>query len=153
MLKLIIFDFDGVIIGGSNDGYFRCYHAALEAVKAKLSPKEERQRILDKWGKGYIPQLEYLLKENPKALPIAIKAYEACYRSPVFYKDIRLIKGAKKSLERLSKKYELAIATGMMRSSLESLIKKFKIDFFKRILTVDDIHRVQDRKPSPFIFE
>ncbi len=151
MLKLIVFDFDGVIIEGSNEGYFRCYHKALEAVGVSLSPKEERQRILDEWGKGYIPQLEYLLKEKPEALPIAIKAYEKCYRSPVFYKDIKLIEGARESLERLSKQYNLAIATGMIRASLENLIKKFEINFFKKILTVDDIKRVEDRKPSPFI--
>ena len=32
MIKLIIFDFDGVIITGSNKGYFRCYR------KAKVKP-------------------------------------------------------------------------------------------------------------------
>jgi beta-phosphoglucomutase-like phosphatase (HAD superfamily) len=35
MVKLIIFDFDGVIITGSNEGYFTCYHKALEAIGVK----------------------------------------------------------------------------------------------------------------------
>ena len=46
MIKLIIFDFDGVIITGSNDGYIKSYHHALESVGVNLEPEEERRRIL-----------------------------------------------------------------------------------------------------------
>ena len=89
MTKLIIFDFDGVIITGSNEGYFTCYHKALDAVNVQLDPHEKRQCILDGWGKGHKKQLELLLKEHPDKLHNAITAYEQCYFSPVFHEKIK----------------------------------------------------------------
>lgn len=152
MVKLIIFDFDGVIITGSNEGYFKCYHKALEAVNVHLDPVEERRRILEIWGKGYVFQLEYLLKEHPELLPKAIKVYESCYHSPTFSENIRLIKGAEISLRQLAKKYSLAIAAGMMRKTLDRLLKKFEIaKLFQEIMTSDEIANPEDKKPAPFM--
>lgn len=152
MVKLIIFDFDGVIITGSNEGYFKCYHKALEAVDINLDPVEERRRILEIWGKGYVFQLEYLLKEHPELLPRAIKVYESCYYSPTFSENIRLIKGADISLRQLAKKYRLAIAAGMMRKTLDTFLKKFKIaKVFQKIMTSDEIVNPKHKKPASYM--
>lgn len=152
MIKLVIFDFDGVIITGSNEGYFRCYHKALEKVSVRLEPAEERERILGIWGKGYKPQLEYLLKEHPNLLPKAIKAYESCYYSPIFSKDIRLVSGAYEVLRKLSEEYTLVIVSGMMRKTLDGLLKQFKLaGFFKAVFSSDEIINPDDKKPAPFM--
>lgn len=152
MVKLVIFDFDGVIITGSNEGYFRCYHKALEAVGVSLDPREARKRILEIWGKGYKLQLEYLLRGYPNLLPKAIKSYEFFYHSPVFSKDIRLISGARAVLEQLSKEYVLVIVSGMMRKTLVRLLKQFKLSgFFKAVVSSDEIVNPDNKKPAPFM--
>lgn len=151
MIRVIIFDFDGVIVLGTNEGYFTCYHQALDKVGVKLDPKEEKRRIIEWWGKGYKKQLELLLKEHQELLPAAITAYEKCYYSPVFTRNIRLVKGAKQALERLSKKYILAIASGMMRKTMDNLIIKFNISYFKKIVTNEDVQKEQDKKPATFM--
>lgn len=149
---LIIFDFDGVIITGSNEGYFRCYHKALGTVGLKLTRAVERKRILQRWGTGYKYQLKLLLKERPQLLSKAIKTYEKYYYSPLFSRSIQLVKGADTVLRQLAKIYTLAIATGMIRETLNKLLKKFSLtDVFAKIVTSDEIVRPQDRKPSPFM--
>jgi phosphoglycolate phosphatase len=151
LIKLIIFDFDGVIITGSNDGYFNCYHKALESVDVLLPYAKERESILKFWGKGHKHQLEDLLKEYPQKVDAAIKTYEACY-SLEFAKNIRLVQGADVALRDLSKTYSLAIASGMIKETLNYFLKKFNIDnLFKEIITSDEIINIEDRKPSPYM--
>lgn len=152
MVKLVIFDFDGVIITGSHEGYFTCYHRALEAVGVQLDPAEERKRIIENWGKGYKLQLEYLLRDHPKLLSNAITAYEKCYYSPIFSKNIRLIKDADRTLRTLNKEYTLAIASGMMKKTLYKLLQKFNIqDIFQAVIAGDEIQNPEDKKPAPFM--
>ena len=49
MIKLIIFDWDDVLTIGSKEGYFACYHKAINSVGIYLSPEEEYRRIVLKW--------------------------------------------------------------------------------------------------------
>lgn len=150
MVKLIIFDFDGVIITGSHEGYFTCYHRALEAVGVQLDPAEEKKRIIENWGKGYKLQLEYLLRDHPKLLSNAITAYEKCYYSPLFSKNVRLIKGVKNTLRALAKEHTLAIASGMMKKRLYELLQKLNIrDIFQALVAGDEIQNPEDKKPAP----
>lgn len=151
MIKLIIFDFDGVIVTGTNEGYFECYHKALQAVGVRLDSQEEKERILAWWGKGYKKQLELLLREHKNLLSDAIKAYEKYYYSPVFFGKIKLVKGANLILKILLQNYTLAIASGMMRKTMDQLIKKFNISYFKKIVTNDDVKKDEDKKPAPFM--
>lgn len=152
MIKLIIFDFDGVIISGSNDVYLSCYHKALESVGIVLDPKEEKERIMEKWGKGYKIQLEYLLKEHPYLIKSAINSYKKCYDSLFFTDNIKIIEGALDSLKKLSKKYKLAIASGMKRKSLEHYLAKFNLtDYFEHVISSEDIKNPEDKKPAPFM--
>lgn len=150
MIRLIIFDFDGVIITGSHEGYFTCYHRALEAVGVQLDPAEEKKRIIENWGKGYKLQLEYLLKDHPRLLSKAIRAYAKYYYSPLFSKNIRLIKGVKNTLRALAKEHTLAIASGMMKKRLYELLQKFNIrDISQAIIAGDEIQNPEDKKPAP----
>lgn len=151
MIKLIIFDFDGVVIIGSNEGYINCYHKALESVGVILAPDEERRRILARWGKGYKQQLDLLLQEHPHLLEKAITAYEQLYHNTdTFEAKIQLVPGAKETLDRLSKSHTLAIASGMMRKSMEKLLDKFSLkEYFSYVFTIDDLTDISHMKPSP----
>jgi hypothetical protein len=64
MIKLIIFDWDDVFTLGSKEGYFACYHKAINDVGVFLSPEEEHKRILAKWSKSFREELKELLKEH-----------------------------------------------------------------------------------------
>lgn len=155
MIKLIIFDFDGVVIIGSNEGYITCYHKALEAVGVILDHDEERRRILARWGKGYKQQLAFLLEERPQLLEKAIAAYEYLYHNTTtFEAKIQLVPGAEETLERLSRSYTLAIASGMMRKSMEQLLKKFSLkEYFTHVFTIDDVTDLTHMKPSPYMVQ
>lgn len=150
MKKIIIFDFDGVIVTGSNEGYFNCYHLALESVGVNLDPQEERRRILSEWGQGHIKQIETLLQEHPELVEQAVKKYEELFGTEAFSGQIRLVDGAKEALEELSKDYILTISTGTNRQTVEELIEKFDIDLFKRVVSSYEMSRAEDKKPSPY---
>lgn len=150
MIKLIVFDFDGVIITGSNQGYFNCYHKALESVGIKLNPEKERSRILERWGQHHRREIELLLKEHPDKVDDAVKVYDENFSNTVYGDTIHLIEGAKETLEGLSKKYILTISSGTERDSLERLIKKFDIVYFKKIISGYDLKGHKQQKPSPF---
>ena len=59
-IKLIIFDWDDVFTLGSKEGYYACYHQALEGVGVQLKPEKERKRILTKWGQSHREELKEL---------------------------------------------------------------------------------------------
>lgn len=150
MIKLIIFDVDGVIID-AHPAYFACYHQALQSVGVTLDQEVEKRIIIQKWGKGYEVQLRALLKEYPQFLPKAIENYLAYRHSDKFSSEVSLIKGVHESLEALSKKYILAAATGLRRRYLDEYIKRYHLNYFKRTMTLDDIDEEDNYKPSPYM--
>lgn len=149
MIKLIIFDFDGVIITGSNAGYMKSYHHALETVGVNLDPEIERQKILEHWGKGHIPQLEFLLEDHPEKVEEAVKAWEDNFKNN-FRKSLKIIPGAKEAIIRLSKKYQLAIISGAHRQMLLELIDEYDIDYFSDVISSYDFDDPAKRKPAPY---
>lgn len=152
MIKLIIFDWDDVITLGSKDGFYECYHKAIGNVGAKLSRKEEWKRIIATWGKSHKVVLAELLKENPKLLDSVIKIYEENFFGETFAKNLRLVRGTRSLLKRLSKKYTLAIATGQHPQLLnDKIIPKYKIpDVFSQIIFSIDIKDPEKQKPHPW---
>jgi beta-phosphoglucomutase-like phosphatase (HAD superfamily) len=50
MTKLIIFDWDDVIILGAKKGYYNCYKKTLKELGIVLDEKEIDKRIQDTWG-------------------------------------------------------------------------------------------------------
>lgn len=149
MIKLIIFDFDGVIITGSNDGYIKSYHHALESVGVNLEPEEERRRILAHWGKGHVPQLEYLLHETPEKVDDAVKAWEEYFRNN-FRQNLKFITGAKETIEQLSGKYKLAVISGAHKKMLLEMIEEGNINYFSDVISSYDFDDLAKRKPAPY---
>ena len=64
MIKLIMFDWDDVIILGSKKGYYNCYRETLSELGVTLDEKEMDIRIKRKWGQPFREELRSLLQEN-----------------------------------------------------------------------------------------
>lgn len=155
MIKLIIFDWDDVFTQGSKKGYFKCYDGALREVDVYLKPSEKRRRILAKWGKSHIEVLSELLKEKPELIDKACKVYEQHLFGNTFIEQLSLIPASKELLVRLSKKYSLAIATGIHPKILkEKVFIKFKIPkVFGQIISAYDLDDQNKAKPNPYMLK
>ncbi|MFA6272491.1 MAG: HAD hydrolase-like protein [Patescibacteria group bacterium] len=152
-IKLIIFDWDDVFTLGSKEGYFKCYHQALIGVGVYLEPKEEKKRILAKWGQSHQEELRELLKERPELLNQACSIYKEKLFGNTFIDCLSLVPGAIGLLNRLSKNYLLTVATGLNPVIMkERVFPKFKIpDVFSQIISTHDINDPKKHKPSPYI--
>lgn len=153
MIKLIVFDWDDVIVTGAKEGYFACYHKAVEGVGVYLTPQEEKKRILAKWSKPYREELKELLKEFPEKVDIACMLYEKEYWGDTFTRELKLVPGVLELLEQLSQKYSLAVATGKHPKMLkEHEIPHFGIpNVFSHIISSHDITDVDKMKPHPYM--
>ncbi len=151
-IKLIIFDWDDVFTLGSKEGYYACYHQALEGVGVQLELKEEKKRILAKWGQSHREELKELLREHPEFLDEACLIYEKNLFGNTFVDFLTLITGSKELLENLKNKYTLTIGSGVHPEILNRVIKKFGIpDVFSKIITAHDIDEPEKAKPHPYI--
>src|SRR5579871_4484897 len=141
LIKLIIFDWDDVITLGSKEGYFACYDKALQTVGVTLPPEEKHKRILAKWGKSFQVELEELLKEHPELIDKAVKAYDKAYWGDTFVSKLKVLPGINEFLNRLHKKYLLAVATGNRHGMLEKhIFPRFNFpDVFSQIISSHDI--------------
>jgi len=151
MTKLIIFDWDDVITLRSKEGYFKCYHEALDAVGIHLSPEEELTRIIAKWGKHHREELKELLKENLGLVNKACEVYEQKFFGDTFINELKILDGTQELLKRLSKKYILAISTGQHPKMFPRIEKKFSIPgVFSQIIFAYDICDPEKQKPNPY---
>jgi len=152
MIKLIIFDWDDVFSQGSTGGYYKCYHEAVSRVGITLTPEQEKERIASKWGSSHKEEIEALLAEHPELVDKACEAYEEHLFGNTFVDCLTFIPGSPEMLQRLSKKYTLAIASGVHRTLLEErVMKKFGIDpaLFAEIITAYDLDDPTKAKPHP----
>lgn len=155
MIRLVIFDWDDVFTLGSSEGYYKCYHVALEQVGVALGHAEENERIRAKWGSGHAAQLTYLLKEQPELVPRAIEVYEQAFFGETFIDCIRLVPGSQELLTHLAQTYTLAVATGGHPDILlQRVMPRFNIpDVFSQIVTIYDIDDLAHAKPHPFMVD
>ncbi|MBN2095327.1 MAG: HAD family hydrolase [Candidatus Aenigmarchaeota archaeon] len=153
MLKVIAFDWDDVITLGAKDGYTRCYHETLQELGVILKPKEEKARIMARWSEPHREKFGKLLKENPTLLDKACRIYEEKLLGDTFVKNLSLVSGVNKLLERLSKKYILCVATGQHPYLLKNkVIPKFSIpNVFSQIVSSYEINDPDKHKPHPHI--
>ncbi|MGZ9223342.1 MAG: HAD family hydrolase [Anaerolineales bacterium] len=151
--KLIVFDWDDVITLGAKEGYFACYDFALEKIGVNLPRSIKTERILRKWGTNHREELTERLKENPGLIDESAKAFEEAFFGDVFVNSLRIIEGTVEILERLAKKYKLAVATGGHPQILrERVIPKFGIpDVFELLLSSYELEDSSKAKPDPFM--
>lgn len=155
MIKLIIFDWDDVFTLGATKGYYACYHKALKEINIGLPRREEIKRINAKWGKTISEEFSELLKEHPELINDAVEKYEDILMGNTFVDCLSLVKGSREIIKTLSKKYILAIASGVNPKLLkEKIFNKFSIpNVFGEIITVYDLEDPTKAKPHPFILQ
>lgn len=155
MIKLIIFDWDDVFTLGSKEGYFACYHKALDDVGVQLPPEEEHKRILAKWSKSFREELKELLKERPELLDRACTAYDKEYWGETFVKELTYLPNTNDLLKRLHTKYILAVATGARRKMIQEIVMPhFTIpNVFSQMITSHEIEDQEMTKPHPYMLE
>jgi phosphoglycolate phosphatase-like HAD superfamily hydrolase len=155
MIKLIIFDWDDVFTQGSTEGYYKCYHEAVVGVGVHLEPEVEKQRIGAKWGADHREEIAELLKEHPELVDNACELYEEHLFGDTFVDCLSVLPGSQELLSRLSKKYKLAVASGVHPKLLkERIMGKFNIpEVFSEIITAYDLDDPLKAKPHPHIAE
>lgn len=144
MLKLIIFDFDGLMVNSE--------HVVFDALKI-LFKKYNKILTWDYYCKHIgIPvpdSLRGFYKDFSLSIPFSQFLND---RNAIVQKylqtKIRLMSGVKKLMRLLSKKpVTLAIATSGKRTYIEYWLKKFGVfKYFKTIICIDDVRK---GKPHP----
>ncbi len=144
MLKLIIFDFDGLLVN-SEYVIFDALKELFKRYKKNLSWDYFKLYIgipvadaLKNYHKDFMLSISY--RQFVKERNSIVQQY--------FRTKLRLMPGVKKLLNMLAKQpVSLAIATSGKRVYISDSLKKFKIErFFKTVVCVEDVKR---GKPNP----
>jgi len=154
MIKLIIFDWDDVIILGSKEGYYNCYRETLNELGVTLDEREMDMRIRRKWGQPFRVELNELLTEKPQLLDKACEIfYEKKFQGTTFVDSLKEVSGVNELLLRLKEKYMLAVATGNKLDMIQNkIIPKFNIpNVFTQIVTAHDNIPDGKSKPDPYM--
>lgn len=156
MIKLIIFDWDDVIILGSKEGYYNCYRETLKEVGVMLDEKEMDMIIKRRWRQPFRIVLNELLIEKSQLLDKASEIfYKKKFQGTTFVDSLKEVKGVNKLLLRLKEKYILAVATGNKLDMIQNkIIPKFHIpNVFSQIVTAHDNIPEGKSKPDPYMLE
>jgi phosphoglycolate phosphatase-like HAD superfamily hydrolase len=155
MIKLIIFDWDDVIVQGAKVGYYNCYRETLRELGVKLDEKEMDIRIKRKWGQPYRTELLELLKEDPSHIDQACDIYQKHKFGATYIDSLHEVFGVNDVLLRLKDKYTLAVATANQPKILEKVMAKFSIpSVFAQIVTAYDTNVPPEKtKPHPHMLE
>jgi HAD superfamily hydrolase (TIGR01509 family) len=154
MIKLIIFDWDDVIIFGAKEGYYHCYKETLKELGIVLDEKEIDKRIENTWG-SIDRILRELLKENLNLMEKASKVfYEKEFYGNAFVDSLQEMQGVNELLIRLKEKYKLAVASGNKPDMIkDKIMPKFHIpNVFDQIVSVGDVS-VGKSKPDPYMLQ
>jgi HAD superfamily hydrolase (TIGR01549 family) len=141
MIKLIVFDLDGVLVKSVeafNDTYLETLSQfGLEAKVADLTKN---------YGKPYVEIFRGVIKEE-WVVKIVYKRFLEILQSDYFYERVGYLDGMEEFLKKLKKKYKVAIATGNSRWFAEQCIRKYGLwDLVDEVVTSDDVAR---GKPYP----
>ena len=135
-VKLIIFDFDGVIIDSKKN-----MEISWRDVQRKTGSKIKFNKYFNKIG---IPFFKILTKINfDKEFKYAKKVYDDTSIKNI--NKIKLFPKVKYVLNKLSKKYIVVLITSKSRSRTQVILKKFKLKF-EYIFCPEDKFK---SKPSP----
>jgi phosphoglycolate phosphatase-like HAD superfamily hydrolase len=135
-LKHIVFDCDGVLWDGTNEGYFRCYHSAALEAGINLDFEVARERILKNWGQSAQLEIQGMLPDHPDLVPEVVRIYRRLVRSDLFLNAASLIPGVEPTLRELARNYGLSAISGMNADNLEKLFARFQLrPLFQHVLS------------------
>ena len=141
MKKLVIFDFDGVIMDNL-PVLFRVYDVICErlGVRKLKSQKEIVENNHGDWKEFY-----RYLKIKEKDFDKADEIFKEIYIK--LEKEISIFYGMKEIIEKLAKKFKLVIASTNLRQNIEAGLKRNNL--FNEFDLIFDGEDVENHKPSP----
>lgn len=147
MLKHIVFDCDGVLWQGTNEGYVKCYHRAAVEAGIELDYALARERILAFWGTSALHEVQGMLPEHPQRVAEVVERYRVLIRSDYFLDTASLVPGVDRALDTLSRHYGLSAVTGMNADNLTKLMDRFSLRArFRHVLSTGDLSEPAQQK-------
>lgn len=139
MLKHIIFDCDGVLWQGTNEGYVKCYHRAAVEAGIHLDYSLARERILANWGTSAEHEVEGMVPDHPHLVPEIVARYRRLVRSDLFLSTATLVPGTQPTLQTLSRRFGLSAITGMNTDNLAKLLNRFDLSaYFRHVISTGE---------------
>ncbi|MDD5178345.1 MAG: HAD-IA family hydrolase [Candidatus Nanoarchaeia archaeon] len=141
MAKLIIFDYDGVIVD-SLQNVFEVYN-----IICKKLNKRAIKNLAE-----FIKIYGYKSTEAYRNLGISIKEREPAdiiYKEEILKKESRLFKGIKEVIEELSKKYKLILVSSAYKDEIVQKLKKFEILKYFDLIIGKETHGKRLNKANP----
>jgi phosphoglycolate phosphatase-like HAD superfamily hydrolase len=151
MLKHIVFDCDGVLWQGTNEGYVQCYHRAAVEAGIEIDYALARRRILAIWGTSAQHEVAAMIPGHPHLVAEVVQRYRRLVRSDLFLNTATLVPGAKETLQTLSQHYGLSAITGMNADNLGKLFERFDFrSFFRHAISTGETNDPAQQKCTGF---
>jgi len=150
MIKLIIFDLDGVLVDTKKIHYIALNEALKKSGLKKTISYEDHLRKFD--GLPTNEKLKILNNDGVlnKKLNKSVHKYKQIYTKKILSKNIRYNKNTFELFKKLSKKYKIAIATNAVKGTLDACINKLKIKKFVNYSISNE--KLKNPKPNPEIY-
>lgn len=151
MLRHIIFDCDGVLWQGTNEGYFLCYHRAALEAGIEIDFGLARERILQNWGQSARIEVEGMIPEFPDRIDEVTANYRRLVRSDLFLGTASPVPGVNECLEALGRDHPLSVITGMNGDNLPRLLDRFGLrSHFRHAISTADTNDPDKQKPTGY---
>ena len=151
MLKHIVFDCDGVLWQGTNEGYVQCYHRAAVEAGIEIDYALARQRILAIWGTSAQHEVQSMIPDHPHLVAEVVQRYRRLVRSDLFSSAAALVPGTRQTLQTLSRHYGLSAVTGMNADNLGKLFERFDLRrYFRHAISTGETNDPAQQKRTGF---
>jgi len=128
--KLVSFDFDGVLVTGTNKGYIKCYIAAMKEAGAieKKDEKRATEQIIKHWGSDYITEITSVVKD-PKKIEQTKETYLNLIQSDLFLKHVKKAPYVNSALDLVSKNgFTPTVISGSPKDHIERIMLRVGIN-------------------------
>ena len=149
MIKVIIFDLDGVLVD-TKLIHFKALNLALKKFKIKEIRYEDHVKIFDSLPTSKKLNLIAKKKKIPKKNFFKIQKLKQKYTLKLLKENVVYNKSTINLIKRLSKKYKLAVATNAVKSTLNICLKNLKIKKYINHTICNE--EVKNSKPNPEIY-
>ena len=150
-LKHIVFDCDGVLWDGTNEGYFHCYHTAALEAGIPLDFETAKSRILNNWGQSAQIEITGMIPEHLPRVGDVLQNYRRLVRSDLFLSAAALIPDADRTIRQLARDYGLSAITGMNSDNLRVLLDRFRLqDLFRHAISTSGTDDPEKQKPTGY---
>lgn len=146
-IKIIIFDFDGVILDSENS-HFIAFNEGLKNLNINISEDEYYSKYISLDDRGVITNVV-----NDKNISVTNEEIDMIIKNKNDYFESRLIDnsklfpGVEELIIQLSKNFVLSIGSGANRSEIIKTLKNNNIyDYFEIIVSANEVN---NPKPNP----